>query len=427
MSDTTDHTTISEVEANYRWNFTVNALDISFFTLAMNMISQATILPLLVSSLTDSKVAVGMIPAIFSLGFLLPQLLTAGHAEGLKRKKPFLMLWSAIGERLPYMFIGLAVLLLAKTQPTLTLVFIFLLLLSAAGTGGALTPAWYDMISKVIPVNRRGIWMGVGNGVGALMAIAGAALAGWFLTRLPYPQNYAACFLVATVFQIISWGFLALNREPESESVRQHTSLMAYFRRLPAVLRRDRNYQIFLVTRSVMNLGTMASGFFILFGSEHYQLSGAQVGGLTAMMVGSQALMNIVLGTVGDRHGHKVVLVITAFLLGTAQLVALLAPFAGALWVVFFLLGASIAGDGVAGFNIIVEFCAPEDRPTYVGLTNTLLAPARTLAPIFGGWLAATAGYPGLFLTAASCSIISGVLLAFWLREPRHKPIIELK
>ncbi len=67
-------------EANFRWNFGVNVLDISFFNLALNMVSQATILPLLVSQLTTSKLAVGLIPAIFSLGFFLPQLFFAGYA-----------------------------------------------------------------------------------------------------------------------------------------------------------------------------------------------------------------------------------------------------------------------------------------------------------------------------------------------------------
>ena len=32
---------------------------------------------------------------------------------------------------------------------------------------------------------------------------------------------------------------------------------------------------------------------------------------------------------------------------------------------IFILLGTATAGDTVSGFNIIVEFCEPEDRPTY--------------------------------------------------------------
>ncbi len=46
-------------EANLRWNFTVNVLDVAFFLLALSLVSQTTIMPLLVRQLTDSTVAIG--------------------------------------------------------------------------------------------------------------------------------------------------------------------------------------------------------------------------------------------------------------------------------------------------------------------------------------------------------------------------------
>jgi predicted MFS family arabinose efflux permease len=69
---------------------------------------------------------------------------------------------------------------------------------------------------------------------------------------------------------------------------------------------------------------------------------------------------------------------------------------------------------------IILEFCAPEDRPTYIGLTNTLLAPAKTLAPLIGGWLATWAGYHEMFVVALVVALLGGGLLTAWVREPRH-------
>jgi MFS family permease len=408
------------VEKHFLWNFTVNAMDISFVTLAFNMVSQATILPLLVNDLTDSKIAVGLIPAIFSLGFLLPQLFTAGHAESLRRKKPFIVLWSAIGERTPYLVAGVAILLYAGNTPLLALGLIYLSLLVANGAAGALNPAWYDMIAKVIPANRRGLWIGVGSGGGAFMGIAGAALAGWFLTHFAFPLKYALCFFTATLFQFLSWTCLSLTREPESETVKEHKGLREYFKKLPAVLKRDRNYLVFLTSRSVMNLGTMAAGFYIVYGAEHFSLSGAQVGGLTALLTGVQAVLNLTLGAIGDRHGHKVVLMAGALAMALAALTALVWQAPAALWVIFILLGAALSADSVAGFSIIIEFGSPEDRPTYIGLTNTLLAPARSLSPILGGWLAASLGYSWLFAAALVASTVSVVMMYGWLKEPRH-------
>ena len=408
------------VEKHFLWNFSVNAMDICFVTMAMNMVSQATILPLLVNDLTDSKIAVGFIPAILSLGFLLPQLFTAGHAESLRRKKPFIVLWSAIGERSPYLVAAFAILLFARNTPLLALGLIYLSLLVASGTAGALNPAWYDMIAKVIPANRRGLWIGVGSGGGAFMGIAGAALAGWFLTHFDFPMKYALCFFTATVFQFLSWTCLSLTREPESETVKEHKGLREYFKKLPAVLQRDQNYLVFLISRSVMNLGLMSAGFYIVYGVERFSLSGATVGGLTALLVGVQAILNLTLGAIGDRYGHKIVLAAGALSMALAALTALVWQAPLALWVIFILLGAASSADAVAGFSIIIEFGSPEDRPTYIGLTNTLLAPARSLSPILGGWLAASLGYSWLFGAALVASAVGALMLFWWLKEPRQ-------
>jgi MFS family permease len=296
---------------------------------------------------------------------------------------------------------------------------IYLSLLVASGTAGALNPAWYDMIAKVIPANRRGLWMGVGSGGGAFMGIAGAGLAGWFLTNFDFPMNYALCFFTAALFQFLSWACLSLTREPESETVKEHNGLREYFKKLPAVLQRDKNYLVFLISRSVMNLGLMAAGFYIVYGSERFRLSGAEVGGLTALLVGVQAVLNLVLGAFGDRYGHKIVLTAGALAMGLAAMTALVWQAPAALWVIFLLLGAALAADSVAGFSIIIEFGSAEERPTYVGLTNTLLAPARTLSPILGGWLAASLGYSWLFAVALAASACGALMMGWWVKEPR--------
>ena len=106
----------SLVEKNLNWNFSVNVLDNMFYALAISLVSQETIMPLLVSELTDSTIAVGLIPAIFSLSFLLPQLFVANHAERLPRKLPFVLLGSGLLQRLPYPLIGIALLLFALSK-----------------------------------------------------------------------------------------------------------------------------------------------------------------------------------------------------------------------------------------------------------------------------------------------------------------------
>jgi len=408
-------------EKNLRWNFSVNLIDITFITLAFSIISRETITPLLISNLTDSKIAIGLAPAIYSIAYYLPQLFAANHAERLKRKLPFVMLIGGLLERVPYLFAGLAILLFAASAPIAALLCIYLVIgLGALGNGVA-TPAWFSMIGKVVPVNRRGIFFGISEGLGTLMGIIGAFFVGLILDSVGYPLNFATLFLAAALLMGVSWIGLALNREPESPVVKQHIPFQVYFRRLPSILRDNHNFRRFLLSYSISRLSTMGVGFFIVFGDERFNLSGADVGLLTAILIGSQAAAQLLLGWLADRRGHKANLTISGLALASAALLALAATDLISLMPAFVLLGVGLASDHVSRLNIILEFAVPEDQPTFIGLTNTLLAPVVFLAPILGGWLAGY-GFGALFALMMICGAFGGLLLLLWVQEPRNTP-----
>jgi MFS family permease len=409
-----------QVERNFPWNFSVNLVDITFITLGLSLISRETVMPLLVSQMTDSKIAIGLIPAIYSLGYYLPQLLTANYAERLKWKKPFVVWVSGPGERLPYLLMGLVVWSLATSAPAAALSLFFLLLAASAVSNGIATPAWFTLIGKVLPVQRRGIFFGLSGGLGALMGIVGAYFVGQILDSQSYPRNFALLFSLSFLPMVISWAGLILTREPEDRLVKPQLSLRNYFGRLPDILRHQQNYRRYLIGYSISRVGAMAIGFFLVYGNSRFSLSGAEVGLLTGLLIGSQAVMNLVWGWLADRRGHKLVLAASTFTLALAALIAWLALSKLALMAIFILLGAALTGDQISRLSIILEFAAPEDQPTYIGLTNTLLAPVMTLAPLLGGWLATWLGYPSMFFIATVMAALGGVLLLFWVREPRH-------
>jgi MFS family permease len=421
VTEQTTATYEQQIKANANWNFAANIWDIGFITFGTGLVSRETIMPLLMSELTDSKVAIGLIPALWSLGFLLPQLLTANFSERLRVNKPFVMLVSGPGERGPYLLIGLVVLAFAGAAPLLTAILLLTLLAASSASAGIANPAWYAMIAKVIPVQRRGLWSGLSRSLGALLGIAGGVASGWMLSHWAFPRNYGYLFLLAFAFVAISWFGLAANREPPSPTVKPRTSLGAYLKRLPGVLRRDPNYVRFLVASSVANLGAMAGGFYMVYGKENVPGALARVGILTAVLVGTQAVANLAWGLLADRRGHKAVLVAGA--LGMAFTAAVAWQTRSFAWLVvtFVLFGLSLSARMVSGMNIILEFCEPEDRPTYIGLTSTLLAPTYALGPILGGWLATRVDYRGMFLVALALSLVGGLMMLGWVREPRKQ------
>ena len=409
----------SAVEKDRNWNFTVNVLDNMFYALAISLVSQETIMPLLVSRLTDSTIAVGMIQAIFSLSFLLPQLLVANHAQGLRRKLPFVLLLSGLLQRLPYPLIGLALLLFAVETPGLALALFFIGIAAAALGGGVVTPAWFTMIGKVIPVRRRGIFFGLADGGGLLMGVVGAYFVGRILDAVDYPGNFTLLFLIAGAPLAISWFALSLTREPESDDVTKAVPLRHYLRQLPAVLNAHGNYRRFLLGYALLSLSMMSISFFIILANLRFDLSGADIGLINAIYIGSQALMRLLFGWLGDHWGHKRNLALSAGSMALAAVFALNSTSVLGLLPAFICLACAISSDSVSRLNIVLEFATPAEQPTFIGLTNTLIAPFTFAGPILAGWLAKAFDINALFVVSLTCGVLGGALLFWWVREPR--------
>ena len=76
-----------ENKKNLKFNLTVGLIDGSLFGMALGFASFGTILPLFVASMTSSALLIGLVPAIHSVGWQLPQLFTASGVSRLRRYK----------------------------------------------------------------------------------------------------------------------------------------------------------------------------------------------------------------------------------------------------------------------------------------------------------------------------------------------------
>jgi MFS family permease len=81
--------------------------------------------------------------------------------------------------------------------------------------------------------------------------------------------------------------------------------------------------------------------------------------------------------------------------------------------------GASFAGGMLSSMMITLEFSAPELRPTYIGLSNTISGIAGSVAPLVGSGLADITGYQWLFWASAVIGLVGFALLKWSVLEPR--------
>lgn len=412
----------AEVARNYRWNFTVNLLDGVTFWFGSAFLSGATIIPLFVSKITLNPLVIGLVATLTTASWYLPQLLTAGPIERLDRKKPVLINAGLLLERLPVALLPFAALMAADT-PYLALL-IFILVYAWFGLGaGVIAPAWQDLLASCFPVHKRGWMFGITAFIGNGAAAFGALVSTWALAEFAYPYNFALVFGVAAASILVSWCFLAFLREPAQKLTHSaEVTAMSWWTRATTIVRDDGNFRRFVITRALMVFSMMGAGFLTVAAIQRFDVPDSTVGWYTFILLVGQTAGNLTSGLVADRWGHKVPMLLG----GIAQIAA----FTIALWVwrpeayyaVFVLVGFNMGVNLVSGILIALEFSAPERRPSYVGIANTTVGVAGSIAPLFGGWLAYYS-YSLLFGACVVLGLAAVAALFVGVHDPRWLPV----
>ncbi len=415
----------AERDRNYRWNFAVNMADVASFFFGLSFISAVTIVPLFISKLTDSTLAIGLAAVISQGAWYLPQIFTANFVERLPRKKPMVVNLGFFLERLPMWVIVLSA-VVAAWNPTLALV-LFLFAYAWHGFGaGIVATSWQDLIARCFPAERRGRFMDISLFIGALVGAIAAGFSARLLAGFQFPLNFVYSFAIAAVAITISWFFVSLTREPVEPIKSTPQSTRQFWGELPRILRRDTNYRHFLISRLIFALAGMGMGFVTVAAIQRWGISDSMVAGFTAAFLIGQTAGNLSLGFLADKRGHMVSLEIGTFITFLAFTIAWLAPTEQWYYLVFFLLGVNPAATLVSGMMVVFEFSRPEKRPTYIGLTNTSVGIASMLGPLIGAALALL-GYSWLFMISAVLSLIALVGFRWWVKEPRFAQVAALE
>lgn len=418
-----DEEITAEVERNYRWNFTVNVIEGASFFFGASFVSSSTIVPLFISKLTSSPLPIGIVSVIAQGGWFLPQLFTARAVERLPRKKPLVVGLGFFLERVPIgLLIGIA--LIAGHSRSLSLI-LFLISYAWHHLGaGVVATAWQDMIASCFPVERRGRFWGTATFVGTGTGILGAALSAHILKAFTFPLNFAHVFGIAAISIAVSWFFFSLTREPARLVATPRQNSRQFWGGLLDILRHNHNFRRFLAARLTLAMGSMGLGFVTVAAIQHWHVPDSTVGVYTAALLLGQTLGNLGFGLLADRFGHKLSLELSALASFLAFVLAWLAPGAGWYYPVFALLGVTLGAIIVSGILVVMEFCEPQRRPTYVGMANTSVGLVSVVAPLLGAWLA-SASYNWLFALSAGVNLVALAMMRWWVQEPRRVRISE--
>jgi MFS family permease len=412
----------SPAHLHVRFNAVVNILDGAFFGAALGFASFITVIPLFVSQLTDSAILIGLVPAIHAVGWQLPQVLTAQRIQRLRRFRPMALVMT-VQERLPFFGLALVAWFLPELSARTALALVFALLIWQGLGGGYTATVWQSLIRKIIPASWRGGFLGAQSSAANLFASVTAVGAGQILDRLESPLDFTLCFLLAGTALALSFLFLASTREPEHTPAVATDEQPRLGQEMRRILACDPRFRRFVAIRMIYQLGLVAFSYYAVYTVRELGASAGLAGWLTGVLIFSEVLANPLLGLLGDRKGHPLVLLIGTL---AALISALMAGWLTAIpvwFVIFALAGVAFVGGWVTTMVISLEFGTPADQATYLGLSNTLIAPATLAAPFLAGWCIAGYGYQSMFRVAAVVFAGAALLSLSLLRmQPALRP-----
>jgi MFS family permease len=415
---------------NYRHNFWCLALDFCFFGIAMAFFNPSTVTPSFLTELGASTSVIGLMSTLQRAGWLVPQLFAARYLANKPFKKPYILLPAGISRTMLLVIAGLIWATQARPPSLVIAIVIGVSAIFWLGDGMG-SVAWFDFLSKTIPPERRGRMTGTGQVLSGVMGFLAGFAVEWILGDQgpAYPNNYALLYLLAFIMLAISFTAITFGREPKGHSTQSVPKWSTYVQQLVGVLKEDKTFRRYVLTRQIFNLSALATPFYMTYALDKLGLPTQVAGRYTAIGVIGTIISALLFGWANERHGSHTAMSLSLFANASVPALALLIPrllgdptvLAWAYGLVFLAYNLAMASFMPSWIAYILELAPETQRPVYIGMTNTFNSVSALVSTLGGLILQWTdQNYVLLFAMAAIGTLAALPLLRSLpkLREP---------
>ncbi|MCS7050021.1 MAG: MFS transporter [Thermomicrobium sp.] len=403
-----------------RQNFVFGVANGGLLLLGDALIHPVLVLTVFVDLLTDSAVLIGLVPALSVGLWFLPQALAAAFVQGRRRQLPWAA-WGGIARALAIGSLAAVVLVngtSGETRSGLLAVFFVCYAAYNLAAGFAFVPL-VELSARAIPADRRGFFFSQRNFWGALLAL----VAGFIVQRALAGGTSGFAVLFAASFAALALAAYSTVWITERPVPTPERPFRVWLQELPTLLSR-RSVRRFLVFRSFLALSTVADPFFVVYAQGVLGIPAQTVGLYLALSAITRVAANPVWGWVVERWGNRQLLQLATLVRLLMPLIALsIHPLSSwerivsrvgeperaisiAFAVVFVAYGATLSAQMLANFTAVLDLARPDERPTLVGVTNTILG-LVSLVPMLGGLVVERFGFPAVFLLALALTLLA--------------------
>ncbi len=271
------------------------------------------------------------------------------------------------------------------------------------------------LVAAEAPRERTGFAMGLiqvalwsGISVGPLI---GGAMADAFGFRVPF---VVTAVLLAGAGLLV-WRGVQERFAPSPRIIDQQLSFVAEWRHVISMRGIPLTYAVRFLSGLGRNMITPIAPLFI----ASLLPATAPVSSYTGLVVGVQSFAAtasaVYLGRLGDRIGHRPVLVGSALAAGLFYLPQSLVTEAWQLLALQALTGVASGGIVAAPSALLARFTEPGEEGAVYGLDNSVVAGARAVAPLAGSAVAVGLNMRGTFALSGVIYLAAALLSFLWL------------
>jgi DHA1 family multidrug resistance protein-like MFS transporter len=280
------------------------------------------------------------------------------------------------------------------------------------------------LIAATAPRNRVGFAMGtiqVGLWAGvAVGPLIGGTLADAFGFRLPF----IVTALLMSLAGVLVWMFVKEEFVPTEEMRQARGGFISDWRHILSMPGVPLLFVIRFMTGLNRTLIIPIAPLFIQ--SLHGGDSGVST--LTGLMVGLSSAgataTAIYLGRLGDRIGHRPILIVSALVAAIAYFPQTFVTETWQLLTLQALAGAATGGLISSPSALLARYTEPGEEGSVYGLDNSIVAGSRALAPLIGSLIAVSLGLRFTFMATGLLFLLVVVIAVRWLpgTDPVPRP-----
>ncbi len=415
----------NNVKENYISNFPIGIAQGLFFYAGMGFYNYASIFASFIFDLSKSELIVGLMGTVMSLGYTIAQIYGPAALEHLviKRKR---MLTFGFLYRVPWLLMG--VFLLAFPAGTPLVLVIVLLYAVLHFFNGLYISSFFDFMSKIVPIEKRGTYFGLRNSISIAFQAGAGYLAGVLVGRFSYldgaeyviPHGYAYCFFLAFLVHMIDLFALSRLKEEPAVVAGKKTTVLRTLKKFPAILQADKNFAVYCVLRSLISLGFYTASFIIVFAKIRIPVTGEILGIFTAVNLVSLSVGTFAAGQIANKVGFKKLVEGAAILIACVYFTSPLLNSFEAFFVFFLGVGFLTGGIFLSFDNLIMEFGRSDNRPSYIAISSIISGITGIVGPLAAGLIANQISFIALFYGIGMVILAAGILMISKVTDPRE-------